>query len=92
MSLRTTDLLYRNLAEVMTATFPDRDLPQEVGPHTRIFADIGMASIELVVLGERLEQYFGKRLPFGPFLASLRDAGAEDLELGDLVEFLQQHV
>jgi acyl carrier protein len=31
-------------------------------------------------------------LPFGAFLAGLRTRGADDLILGDLVAFLQQHV
>jgi acyl carrier protein len=92
MSARTPDQIYRELADVMTRAFPDRDPPSDVGPETRVFADIGMASIELVVLGERLEQFYGKRLPFGPFLAGLRNSGAEDLQLGDLVAFLQKHV
>jgi len=92
MSGRTPDQIYSDLAAVLTSAFPDRDLPSDVGPGTRVFADLGMASIELVVLGERLEQHYGRRLPFGPFLASLRNSGAEDLQLGDLVAFLRQHV
>ena len=92
MSTRTPEQIYRELAEVMTTAFPDRDPPSDVGPETRVFADLGMASIELVVLGERLEQFYGRRLPFGPFLATLRNSGADDLQLGDLVAFLQKHV
>ena len=92
MTARTTEQIYRDLAEVMIRSFPDRDLSVDVGPHTRAFADLGFASIELVVLGERLEQFYGRRLPYGPFLAALRNRGADDLELGDLVAFLQQHV
>jgi acyl carrier protein len=91
MTLRA-EQVYRDLAEVMARAFPDRDLLAEVGPDTRAFADLGLASIELVVLGERLEQFYGRRLPYGPFLAGLRERGADDLELGDLVAFLQQHV
>ena len=91
MSAPTPERIYRDLADVMARAFPDRDLPEDVGPETRVFADLGMASIELVVLGERLEQFYGKRLPFGPFLAGLRNSGAEDLQLGDLVAFLQKH-
>ena len=92
MSARTPDQFYRDLAAVMAAAFPDRDFPADVGPGTRVLADLGMASIELVVLGERLEQFYGRKLPYGPFLAALRNRGAEDLELGELVAFLQQHV
>jgi acyl carrier protein len=92
MSARTPEQLYRDLAEVMATAFPDRDISADVGPGTRVFADLGMASIELVVLGERLEQFYGRKLPYGPFLAGLRNRGADDLELGELVKFLQQHV
>ena len=75
----------------MASAFPDRDF-QAGRPRTRVFADLGLASIDVVVLGERLEQHYGRRLPFGPFLASLRTRGADDLALGELVTFLQQHV
>jgi acyl carrier protein len=92
MTGRAPELITRNLAEVMAAAFPDRDLPTNIGPETRVFADLGLASIDVVVLGERLEQFYGRRLPFGPFLASLRARGADDLALGELVAFLQQHV
>ena len=92
MSTRSPEQIHRDLAEVMTSAFPDRDLPADVGPGTRVFADLGMASIELVVLGERLEQHYGRKLPFGPFLAALRNSGADDLQLGDLVAFVQKHV
>lgn len=92
MTARTPEQIFRDLARVVASAFPDRDISVEVGPGTRALADLGLASIELVVLGERLEQFYGRKLPFGPFLAGLRNRGAEDLELGELVRFLQAHV
>jgi acyl carrier protein len=92
MTGRSPQEIERDLAGVMAAAFPDRDLPDEVGPETRVFADLGLASIDVVVLGERLEQYYGCRLPFGLFLAGLRARGADDIALGELVSFLQQHI
>jgi acyl carrier protein len=91
MTPRAPEQIYKELAAVMAQAFPDKDLPSQVGARTRAFADLGFASIELVVLGERLEQFYGRRLPYGAFLASLRNRGADDLELGDLITFLQQH-
>lgn len=92
MSNRTAEQLYADLATVMANAFPDRDISVAVGPETRVFADLGMASIELIVLGERLEQFYGRKLPFGLFLAGLRNSGAQDLELGKLIAFLETHV
>jgi acyl carrier protein len=90
--MRTATDILGELAAVVRQTFPDRDFPEPVDLTTRAFADLGLASIELVVLAERLDTHFGRRLPFGAFLKGLRDRGAEDLEMGELVTFLQNHV
>ncbi len=90
--MRNSDELLAALAEVVRQTFPDRDFPEPVDLSTRVFGDLGLASIELVVLAERLDAHFGRRLPFGTFLKGLRDRGAEDLEVGELVAFLQKHI
>jgi acyl carrier protein len=91
MTMRSADAVLADLAAVMRRTFPDRDHAGPVTPETRVFADLGLASIDLVVLGEKLEEHYGRRLPYGPFLAGLRNRGADDLTLGELVGFLQLH-
>jgi acyl carrier protein len=90
--MRTTEAILGDLAEVVRATFPDRDFPEPVDLSTRAFGDLGLASIDLVVLAERLDAFYGRRLPFGTFLKGLRDRGADDLSLGELVGFLQKQV
>jgi acyl carrier protein len=92
MSAPSEEQVFQDLAGVMQRTFPDREYSGPVGPRTRFFGDLGLASIDAVVLAEKLEQHYGRRLPFGPFLAGLRLRGAEDLELGELVAFLRQHL
>ena len=62
--MRTDEQLYRDLAEIVASAFPDRDFPGPVEASARVMADLGLASIDLVVLGERLEKFYGKRLPF----------------------------
>jgi len=86
-----SDRILSDLAAVVGQTFPDRDFPP-VDLESRAFADLGLASIDLVVLAERLELHYGKKLPFGMFLKGLRERGADDVSLGDLVAFLQHNV
>ena len=88
--MRTFEQIVADLADVLRRAFPDREYSGLVGADTRVLGDLGLASIDVVVLAERLEQFYGRRLAFGPFLAGLRDRGADDLELGDLVEFLRR--
>jgi len=88
--VKTSDELITDLTGLLRRTFPDREYSGPVGVKTRLFGDVGLASIDVVVLAERLEQFYGRRLAFGPFLAGLRDRGADDLELGEVVNFLRQ--
>jgi len=86
------DSILRDLDEIVRQTFPDRDYSDPVGLQTCFFADLGMASIDAIVLAERMEQHYGRKLPFNTFLAQLRQRGATDFELGELVAFLEQHL
>ena len=87
--MKTPAQVLADLSAVVRRTFPDRDFPDAVGPDTRVFADLGLASIDLVVLAEKLEGFYGRKLPFGRFLTELRNRGADDIELGELVAFLR---
>ena len=62
-----------------------------VTPETRFFADLGLASIDAVVLGERLQARHGAGLPFGDLMSELGRRADRDLSLGELVDFLVEH-
>lgn len=61
-----------------------------IGPQTRFFADLGLASIDAVVLGETLEQHYGRRLPFSTLLAELGQRADRDITIGELTAFLHR--
>jgi acyl carrier protein len=56
--------------------------------HTRFFADLGLASIDAVVLGERLQERFGRPLPFSELMAEIGRRTERDLSISELVTFL----
>jgi acyl carrier protein len=72
--------------------FPRREYFGEIDRRTRFFDDLGMVSIDAVVLGEKLEQRYGFRFPFNELIADLRDRQAEDLEVGELADFIHFHL
>ena len=61
-----------------------------VTTETRFFADLGLASIDAVVLGEALERHYGRPLPYGDLMADLGSRADRDMTLGELVAFLQR--
>lgn len=70
------------------ANFQGREYSGEIGDETLFFGELGFASIDAVVLGETLEDYYQRKFPYGKFLAELGQRGAQDLPVGELVDFL----
>ena len=91
MSVHTQNSVLADLARLL-GNFHGREYSGEIGPETRFFADLGLASIDAVVLGEKLEGLYGCRLPFAELMAELGRRTDRDLSVGELVEFLLLHL
>lgn len=59
-----------------------------INEETRFFADLGLASIDAVVLSERLQEHYGRTLPFHELMAEMGRRAERDLSIGELVAFL----
>ena len=78
--------------EGMLRNFNGREYGGPITAHTLLGAELGLASIDAVVLGETIELHYQRKLPFGQFLAEIGRRGARDIEVGALAEFLHQHL
>ena len=56
---------------------------------TRFFADLGLASIDAVVLGEAIEQYFARPIRFAELMADLGRRDQRDMAIGELIDWLR---
>ena len=76
-----------DLARILS-DFEGREYSGAIDRETRFFADLGLASIDAVVLGEKLQEHYGRPLPFGELMADLGRAEDRDLSIGRLADFL----
>ena len=88
---RTADEVLTDLAGIVR-DFNRREYSAYIGPHTLFFGDLGMVSIDAVVLAETLEGFYNQTFPFNEFLAEVGQREARDLELGELAAFLHKHL
>jgi acyl carrier protein len=67
----------------------DWEYDGDIGPETAFVADLGLESLEIVVLGTMVQQRYG-RLPFAAFLDELgqRPIEERDLTVAELVAFV----
>jgi acyl carrier protein len=63
-----------------------------INEESRFFADLGLASIDAVVLTEALQKHYGRTLPFHELIAEVGRRTERDLVIGELVEFLSAHL
>ena len=63
-----------------------------IEPDTRFFADLGLASIDAVVLGEVIQGHFGRPVPFDRLMAELGSRQERDLSIAELIAFLKLHL
>lgn len=87
--------LEREILSDLTHVFADfqgREYSGPIAPDVRFFADLGLASIDAVVLGETLQERYGRPLPFGELMAELGRREDRDLTLGELATFLAKHL
>jgi acyl carrier protein len=87
----TQEQIMNDVAGILR-NFNGREYSDDIRPNTRFFGDLGLASIDAVVLGETLEEHYGRKLPFHEFMADLGRRAERDMPLGELVAFLHRHL
>jgi acyl carrier protein len=63
-----------------------------IDENTRFFAELGLASIDAVVLGEALQHHYNRPLPFGELMVKIGRRTERDITIGELVTFLHAHL
>lgn len=89
--MKSADDVLSDLAEIL-GNFQGREYSGVIHRETMFFADLGFMSIDAVILGEALENRYGRSLPFQDFLSELSARDARDLSVGELADWLAPHV
>ena len=76
----------------MLADFGGREYSGPIDRDTLFFADLGLASIDAVVLGEELQAHYGRPIPFDRMMGELGRREDRDLRIGELAAFLARHL
>jgi acyl carrier protein len=80
------------ILELLSEAQGDWEYTGEIGPHTQFVADLGLESLEIVVLSTMVQQRYG-RLPFPQFFDEIgqRPVDQRDLSVADLAAFVCEH-
>lgn len=68
----------------------DWDYTEDLGPETRLFTQLGMESLDAVVLATSIQDHYHQVMPFAQLFAELGEQ-QRDLTVGELVDFIDRH-
>lgn len=70
----------------------DWEYTDEITEKTGIFQDLEFESIDAVALGSAIEEHFNQSLPFAQFLTEAGERDAQDIYVGELVDFVMTNL
>ena len=86
----TSTQLLGEVLELMTQLAADWEYEGTITPKTLLFEDLGLESLDLVVLGTAIQERYG-RVPFAEFLSDIGQRTTRDVSVGQLVTFIDQN-
>jgi acyl carrier protein len=69
----------------------DWDYSEPVTTETGLFAQLGLESLDAVILATSIQEHYGTQMPFAQLFAEVGER-QRDLTIGELVEFVQPHL
>jgi acyl carrier protein len=88
----TDPAVLEGVLELLNELSGDWEYDGVIGPETYFLADLGLESLDIVVLGTMIQQEYG-RLPFAEYLEEIgrRPVEQRDITVADLVAFVCEH-
>ena len=84
--------MMEGILELLSEAQGDWEYEGEIGPDTLFVADLGLESLEIVVLSTMVQQRYG-RLPFPQYFDEIgqRPVDQRDLSVAELAAFVCEH-
>ncbi len=88
----TDPQIQQEVLEMVRELAEDWEYDGDLAPDTRFLADMGLESLDIVVIGTMIQHRYG-RLPFTEWLAEIGERPVEerDVTVAELVDFICRH-
>ena len=90
--MKTREDVMEDVLTLLSKVSEDWEFTGKVTPETRFFADLGLASLDVVVLGTAIQEHYGRVFPFMEFFAQLGEKQVPDIPVTEWVDFIHRHL
>ncbi len=86
--MKTREEVMEDVLMLLGRLSEDWEYGGEITPETRFFADMGLASLDVVVLGTAIQEHYGRVFPFMKLFAELGERQVPDIPVGEWINFI----
>ena len=88
----TRDEVMADVLDLFHQLADDWEYTGEITPQTLLFSEIGLQSLDVVVLAMSIQERYGQVLPFPELFADMGQQGIRDISVGEWVDFVHGHL
>lgn len=80
------------IIELLQGLAEDWDYLGSLVPETGIFSDLGLESLDAVILGTTIQEHYKQQMPFAQLLSEVGQKEVPELSIAELVDFVDIHL
>lgn len=88
----TQQAVREQVLALITQLAGDWEYDGEITMHTYLFSELGFQSLDAVVLGNTLQEQYGRPIPYADLLADIGRRTFNDVTVGEWSDFTYRHV
>lgn len=85
------EAIFKDILATLERVGEDWEYSGALTPETTLLQDLGLESIDVVVLGEFLEEHYGQTFPFTEYYTELAQKNQSDIRIKDIVDLIYDH-
>ena len=89
---KTRGEILADVLQLLRELADDWEYGSDITENTYLFADMGLESLDGVVLGTAVQEHYGQVLPFPEFFAEVGQRELRDISVGEWVDFVYRHL
>jgi acyl carrier protein len=89
---RSHNTIQEDVLSLLRELADDWEYTENITQETYLFSDMGLESLDVVVLGTAVQEHYGQTLPFAEFFAEVGQREVRDISVGEWVDFIYRHL
>ena len=89
---RNRDTVVQDMLKLLGTLADDWEYDGVITEDTNLFTDLGLVSLDVVVLAMSVQQNYGQVIPFADLFADMGQRGVQGITVAEWADFVYEHL